>query len=316
MSENSISVDKTKYIKLAAIIALFGNAALAGSKIVVGLMSHSGAMIGDGIDSSTDVLVSIITLIIVRILTKPADKGHPWGHRRVESITTVFLSLIIFFAGAQLIYSSILNFIHGSHDATPTTAAVVVTIFSIVGNLALAYSQFKLGKLADSAIIKANAKNMASDVLISVGVLLGFIITALTGAAYADSILAIIIGGWIIRTAIGIFAEANLELMDGNKNIESYQVIVDSVNAVEGANTPHRARMRCVSGFWDISFDLKVDPSCSITEAHAIASNVEKELKQRLENIYDIMIHVEPSDDNSDEAYGLSEDDIISGDNK
>jgi len=316
MAVQSNITEKTRYIRIAAIIALVGNAVLAVSKIVVGILSSSGAMIGDGMDSSTDVLVSIITLIIVRIISKPADKRHPWGHRRVESITTAFLSFIIFFAGAQLIINSISNLVSGTHTATPTIAAIVVTIFSIVGNLLLAYSQFVLGKRADSAIIKANAKNMASDVLISVGVLIGFIINALTGIAHADSIIAMLIGGWIIKTAIGIFTDANIELMDGNKNLKSYHVIVDAVNSVEGACNPHRARMRCVSGFWDVSFDINVDPKYSISEAHAIASQVEKELKARLENVYDIMIHVEPSDDDSTEAFGLSEDDIINEDSE
>jgi len=311
-AQNSIE-NKAKYIRIAAIIAIVGNTAMAVSKIVVGVLSQSGAMIGDGIDSSTDVLVSIITLVIVRILLKPADKEHPWGHRRAETIATAFLSFIIFFAGAQLIISSASNLINNSHNATPTTAAIIVTIFSIIGNLLLAYSQYTLGKRADSTIIKSNAKNMASDVLISTGVLIGFGITALTGVAHADSIIAILIGGWIIRTAIGIFSETNLELMDGNNNMESYRVIVDAVNSVEGASNPHRARMRCISGFWDISFDINVSPECSLPEAHAIASKVEDEIKKRLEHIYDIMIHVEPIDDNSTEAFGLSEDEIING---
>ena len=122
--------------------------------------------------------------------------------------------------------------------------------------------------------------------------------------------MAILIGIWIIKTAIGIFVEANIELMDGNSDMESYRIIVDSVNAVEGAYSLHRARMRCIGGFWDISFDINVDPNCSVAEAHLIASNVENEIKNRLENVLDIMIHVEPLGDNSIEGFGLSESEI------
>jgi len=308
------SIDKkTKYIKLAALIALLGNVILASMKIAAGIFSQSNALVGAGIDSSTDVLISIITLVVVKILSKPADANHPWGHRKAETIATAFLSFIIFFAGAQLIINSLTDLIAGVETPLPPPIAIIVLIISVVGKILLAVSQYILGKRADSAMIKANAKNMASDVLISLGVLVGFAVAHLTGSGLADSIMAILIGFWIIKTAISIFADANLELMDGNSDMESYRIIVDSVNAVEGASTPHRARMRRIGGFWDISFDINVDPNCSVAEAHVIVSNVEKEIKQRLGNVMDIMIHVEPHGDNSAEGFGLSENEIKNG---
>ena len=273
-------------------------------------MSSSGALIGDGIDSSTDVLISIITLVIVRIISKPADKEHPWGHGRAETVATVLLSFIIFFAGVQLIISSASNLFSGVQHFEASVMSVVVTLSSIAGKILLAWSQYVFGKRAGSAMIKANAKNMASDVLISVGVLVGLIISAYTGSAYADTIITILIGAWIIKTAVGIFLEANLELMDGNNDMEPYRIIVRAVNSVDGAANPHHARIRRISGFWDIDFDIDVDPKCTVLEAHAIASKVENEIKQSLENVYDIMIHIEPSGDNALEAFGLSENDM------
>ena len=302
--------DKTRYIRIAAIIALIGNAILAAIKISAGVFSQSGALIGDGIDSSTDVIISVITLFVVKIASKPADAAHPWGHRRAETVATVFLSFIIFFAGAQLIIDSLTNLVSDAHSATPSVFAVAALIISIIGKILLAISQYLLGKRAGSAMIRANAKNMASDVLISCGVLAGFAIGYLTQSGHVDSIIAILIGAWIIKTAIGIFNDANLELMDGNSDTESYRIIIDAVNSVEGAYNPHRARMRCIAGFWDISFDINVNPWCSVLDAHRIASQVENEIKNRLGNVLDIMIHIEPSGDDTAEAFGLSEDDL------
>ncbi|MCL2253394.1 MAG: cation diffusion facilitator family transporter [Lachnospiraceae bacterium] len=302
--------DKTKYIRYAAIIALLGNAVLAGMKITAALSSQSDALLGDGIDSATDVLISIVTLFVVKILTKPADIEHPWGHRRAETIATTFLSFLIFFAGAQLIITSISSLISDIHTPMPSTFAIVVLIISIIGKILLALSQHLLGRYADSAMTKANAKNMAADVLISVGVLMGFGIAYLTGSGHADSIMAILIGAWIIKTAIGIFLESSLELMDGNNDLEPYRIIVCAVNAVEGATNPHRVRMRRISGFWDIDLDINVNPKISVLEAHIIASKVEDEIKLRLESVFDIMIHIEPCGDDTDEAYGLSEREI------
>ena len=302
--------EKTKYIRIAAITAIIGNTVLAILKIITGIFSNSGALIGDGIDSSTDVLISIITLVVVRIISKPADKEHPWGHGRAEAVSTVLLSFIIFFAGMQLIISSISNLISGERYFEPSVMAIIITLISIAGKIILAWSQYMLGKRAGSTMIRANAKNMASDVLISIGVLVGLIISTYTGSTYADTIIAILIGVWIIKTAIDIFLEANLELMDGNNDMEPYRIIVRAVNSVDGAANPHHARIRNISGFWDIDFDIDVDPKCTVLEAHTIASKVEKEIKRNLENVYDIMIHIEPSGDNAPEAFGLSEDDI------
>ena len=302
--------DKTKYIRIAAITAIAGNAVLAILKIMMGISSYSGALIGDGIDSSTDVLISIITLVVIRILSKPADAEHPWGHRRAETVATAFLSFTIFFAGAQLIISSFSNLIADIHTPAPSAFAVIALIVSIIGKVLLALNQYILGKRANSAMLKANAKNMAADVLISFGVLAGFAIAYLTGSGHADSVMAILIGAWIIKTAVGIFLETNLELMDGNSDIKQYRIIVESVNAVVGASNPHRARMRRIAGFWDIDLDINVNPKISVIEAHKIASKVELEIKKRLEDVFDIMIHIEPCGDDAVEVFGLSESDM------
>ena len=302
--------EKNKYIRVASIISVLGNTVLAVTKILAGILSNSGALLGDGIDSSTDILISIVTLAVVGVISKPADAEHPWGHRRAETVTTAFLSFVIFFAGAQLIYNTVINLISGGRVFEFSIAAFAATFLSIIGKILLAWSQYSLGKRAGSEMIKANAKNMTSDVLISLSVLAGLTISTLSRSSYADSVIAILIGAWVIKTAIGIFLEANLELMDGSTNTQPYYVILEAVNAVEGASNPHRARMRRIAGFWDISFDVDIDPNCTILEGHDIASRVENEIKRRLENVFDIMVHVEPRGDQSEEIFGLSEDDI------
>ena len=301
-----------KYIRSAAITAIVGNIILVILKIVVGIISKSGAMVGDGIDSSADVLIGVVTLVVVGIMTKPADVNHPWGHRRAEAMATVFLSFVIFFAGAQLIVASISNLFMGVRNVEHSTVAIIATIVSIIGKVLLALNQYILGKRADSAMIKANAKNMAGDILTSSSVLIGLVISEFMESAYADTIIAILIGAWIIKTSVSIFLEANLELMDGNENMKPYRVIVEAVEATEGASNPHHARIRRIGGFWDIDFDIGVDPNCSVLEAHSIATNVEAEIKNRLENVFDIMIHIEPCGDDSDETFGLSEEEMRS----
>jgi cation diffusion facilitator family transporter len=290
---------------------LTGNALLAALKIAVGIVSGSDALIGDGIDSLADVLIAVITLVLIKVIAMPADSGHPWGHGRAETVATALLSFIIFFAGAQLIFNSALNLAASREEAIPSGGAVIAALVSITGKVLLAWSQYIFGRKSDSALLKANAKNMAGDVLVSLSVLIGLGLSMLTGIGAVDSIAALLIGIWIIKTAVNIFIEANLELMDGGANAESYKIVFDAVKSVEGAASPHRARMRRIAGFWDIDIDIEVDPGLRVDEAHTIASRVENEIKSRLDNVYDIMIHIEPQGDSkAGEGYGLSEKDI------
>ena len=300
--------DKTKYIRAAAMIALAGNSALAALKICVGVFSGSGALTADGVDSSADVLISLITLFVARIISKPADTEHPWGHGRAETVATALLSFVLFFAGAQLIWSSVARMFSGVPQTVPSTEAMGAAVVSIAGKVLLAYSQYAFGKRAGSAMIKANAQNMAGDVFTSLGVLAGLAVSSVTGSGTADAVIASLIGACVIKSAINIFMEANLELMDGSAGTEQYRIVFDAVRSVEGAGNPHRARMRRIAGFWDIDVDIEVNPHITVDKAHAIACRVEHEIKARLENVYDIVVHVEPSGDSVEgESFGLSE---------
>ncbi|WP_010254140.1 cation diffusion facilitator family transporter [Treponema primitia] len=301
---------KTRLIKTAAWVALLGNAVLAVLKITAGIYAESLAVIGDGIDTSVDVLIAVMTLVVARVIAQPADASHPWGHGRAETVATAILSFVLFFAGAQLMLNSASNIIFGKRRDVPGSLALIVTIISIIGKIVLAWSQYLFGEKAGSPMLKANAKNMTGDVVISAGVLIGLFLSTLTGIGLIDSVAALLVGIWVIKAGVEIFVEANAELMDGGSGKEFYRAVFEAVHSVPGAGNPHRTRMRRIAGFWDIDIDIEVDPSLTIREAHAIASGVEKAIKGRVEGVYDIMVHVEPAGNREKESYGLQEDQI------
>ncbi|MCL2152251.1 MAG: cation transporter, partial [Oscillospiraceae bacterium] len=113
-------MSKTSSIRTAAIIAIIGNTVLAVLKIATGLYSNSKALLGDGIDSSTDVVIGIVALAVVGIISKPADIEHPFGHRKAETVATAFLSFVIFFAGTQLIINVVSDLINDVHTVVPS----------------------------------------------------------------------------------------------------------------------------------------------------------------------------------------------------
>jgi cation diffusion facilitator family transporter len=302
---------KARIIKTASITALAGNIILASLKIGTGLAAGSLAVLGDGIDSSIDVLIAAMTLVVSRIISRPADREHPWGHGRAETVATVLLSCVLFFAGAQLILNSGADLIFGEKREVPSAAALFITLVSIAGKLMLAWSQYLFGKKAASGMLRANAKNMAGDVILSVGVLIGVGLSQLLHIGVIDSAFAMLVGLWVMKSAVGIFIEVNMELMDGSSGAEPYRLVFDAVHSVEGAGNPHRTRMRRIAGLWDIDIDIEVAPDLTVSEAHAIATRVEGAIKNRVEGVYDIMVHVEPAvkdQGHGKEGYGLSEE--------
>jgi len=300
--------DKARLIKLGSLTALIGNTLLAAVKIGIGIYAGSLAVIGDGIDSSMDVLIAIMTLFVSRIISRPADADHPWGHGRAETVATTLLSCLLFFAGAQLIINSGREIIFGAEREVPSMPALIVTLVSIAGKLLLAWSQYMFGKKANSPMLIANAKNMSADVLLSAGVLAGLGLSVFFNIALIDSWAALLVGVWVFKSALGIFHEANTELMDGGSDKAFYQAVFDAVKSVEEAGNPHRVRMRRIAGLWDIDIDIEVPPNMKVIEAHWIAYKVETAIKKRIENVYDIMIHVEPAGNIENEGYGLSEE--------
>ena len=304
--------NRSSIIKIASITALIGNFILALLKILVGLQANSLAVLGDGIDSSMDVLISVMTLFVSAVIAKPADKDHPWGHGRAETVATALLSMILFFAGGQLILNAVQRLIAGETNEVPGGLALIATIISIIGKIILAWSQYLFGKKSGSAMLKANSKNMVGDVLTSVGVLIGLGFSMFFNSAAIEIVTAALVGLWVIKNAVSIFLEVNKELMDGASGDESYRQLFEAVRSVPEAGHPHRTRMRRIAGFWDIDLDIEVDPSLTIKEAHDIACKVENAVKSRIDGIFDIMVHVEPAGDNQAEGYGLAEEQLDS----
>jgi cation diffusion facilitator family transporter len=187
-----------------------------------------------------------------------------------------------------------------------------VTLASIIGKLFLAWTQASAGKKTGSSLLLANAKNMRNDVVISASVLVGLALSALLKKPIVDAIVALFVGVWVMKSALGIFSEANDEIMDGKADPALYRSIFDAVKAVPGAGNPHRARVRKLASLYDIDLDIEIDGRMMVREAHEIAQAVEREIKSRIEGVYDIVVHVEPSGQGEhEEQFGLNEKTLV-----
>jgi len=297
--------DRAALLKRASVIALVGNAILAGGKLAVGALSGSLAVVGDGLDSSADVIIAIVALFAARIADKPGDREHPYGHSRAETVATTVLAFIVFFAGSQLLVHTASALISGETAAVPSAYAMAITAVSIIGKLLLSWSQFYYGKKAGSSMLMANGKNMRSDVVISSSVLVGLGFTFVLRMPILDRVTALLVSLWIIKVAAGIFREANTELMDGTSGAGPYSEIFAAVSSVPGAGNPHRTRVRRLGSILVVDLDIEVDPDLPVKAAHAISLGVEKAIKRALPEVYDVIVHIEPRGNAEDERFGV-----------
>lgn len=302
-------ISRDKVLIRTSWISTVGNLILSISKIVVGLLSGSLAVISDGIDSVTDVIISVVMIFTARIMKRPPSQKYAYGYEKAESIATKILAMVIFYAGLQMLVSSIQSIFSSETKVLPGIIAIYVTVFSIIGKILLSLYQYKQGKKIKSSMLTANAVNMRNDVIISFGVLIGLVCTFVLNLPILDSVTGLVISLFILKSAFSIFMDSNVELMDGVKDVTVYDKIFEAVEKVPEACNAHRVRSRQIGNMYMISLDIEADGNITLNEAHNIAQAVEESIKCKVENVYDIVVHVEPKDiKHGEEKFGVDKD--------
>lgn len=298
--------DRIRIMKRASWYAILGNAVLSVLKIGAGVATGTLSVLGDGLDSLADVLVSGVSLVVAHLLEKKPTREYPFGFGRAEPMATMLVGLVIFYAGAQFGLGSI-RVLWSPPPFEPVSGlAVGVTLVSIAGKLALSRQQIWFGRRIRSGMLLANGKNMAADVWISVAVLAGLGLVHGLRAPRVDALVSLLISAMILRVAVGIFRQTHRDLMDGIHDTDIYEVIAEQASSVPGVGAPHRIRARRLGIRYLVYLDIEVDPDTTVREAHRIATEVEASIREGVEDVYDVMVHVEPEGNVEEETYGVS----------
>lgn len=298
---------KNNSVTFASLVAVGGNAVLAVSKILAGIFGSSLAVLGDGMDSSGDILISLMTVVAARVALQPPDIDHPYGHARADTVGSKILAFLVFFLGAQLSWTAVQNFFSGETPVLPATWTLFVVGASILGKLGLSVYLRRMSKKTGSFMLEANARNMASDVVISVFVLGGTTAAVFTQISWIDPLTAFLVGFWVMKTGFGIFKETSLEVMDGLESTELYKVVFDCTGRIPGISNPHRARIRKFGPSYFLDLDIEVDAHLTVGKAHELATQLENEVKKAIPEMADVMIHIEPAGRGEhQESFGLT----------
>ena len=308
-ADSDMSMGKQKTIEdqilAASYVSIIGNGVLSVAKIVTGIISGSFAVIGDGIDSASDVAVSVVMIAAAKIMGRKPNKKYVYGYAKAESIATKILSMLIFFAGAEMFISALGHLFSHEERVMPGAVAVYVTVASIVCKLLLSVYQTRVGRRTGSSMLIANGVNMRNDMIISLSVLVGLFFSFILDLPMLDSVTALLVSCFIVRSSIKIFMDSNIELMDGVKDVSVYQKIFDAISKVDGISNPHRVRSRSIGGKYMITLDVEADGSMTLSEAHALANQIEQNIRGSIPEVYDIVVHIEPFGTHPEDVFGV-----------
>jgi cation diffusion facilitator family transporter len=271
------------------------NILLATIKFAVGIIGHSQAVVADAVHSLSDLVTDFIILIGVGYWNRPPDDTHPYGHRRIETLVSVTIGLLLATVGAGLIFKafkSIGN--HAGHNIL--WLAIVGPALSIIVKGILYKITLDEGRRIPSGAVVANAFHHRSDAISSIPVLISVLLATLHPAwIYFDSLGSVFISVFIFRDAYKILAPALLELQDGS-NPDEVPGIEQRVEGIKGVRSVHGTRIRTHGENMLLDIHVMVDPNISVKDGHSIAGRVKHDLMRHNDRIVDVVVHIEPSD--------------------
>ena len=282
------------------IIGALGNLLLAALKIVGGIIGRSTAMVADGIHSLSDLLTDVVVLFTHRIGQLPADENHPYGHGRAENIGATVVGAVIIVAGFGLAYES-WDIITSGAPKIPLIPAALAAVASIIINEVLFRYTRSVGEETSSPSLVANAWHHRSDAISSIAALIG-IGGAMSGYPIMDPIAAILVSIMILKVGYDIAFKGLRDLMDTALNETETRRIETMINNLPGVIETHSLRTRRVGGEVLMDVHILVDHEASVTEGHQIAENVRRELIRAIDNVEDVLVHVDTEDDETFET--------------
>jgi cation diffusion facilitator family transporter len=282
-------------INKVSTVGIVGNILLSGFKLFAGIFAHSGAMLSDAIHSLSDVFATLIAWIGVRLSRKVADKGHPYGHERLESVASLLLAVVLLITGLAIGYSGMGKIIGGSYEtlAVPGTLALIAAVVSIVVKESMFWYTMYYAKKLNSSAFRADAWHHRSDALSSIGSLVG-IGAARLGFPVMDPIASVVICLFILKVAYDIGKTALRQMTDCSCPDDVEGQLRQCILSEEGVLGIDSLRTRLFGDRIYVEVEIEADGNDTLSNTHAVAERVHSRIEHEFLNVKHIMVHVNP----------------------
>jgi len=270
------------------------NLLVAGAKLIYGLITGSVAMTADGFHSVFDGTSNVIGLLGMGIAGRPADHDHPYGHGKYETFASAVIAIMLLLAAWRVGSSAFERLMDPGTGPRVDSLSFIIMLGTLAVNIGVTTYERRVGHRLKSEILIADASHTGSDVLVSIGVIIGLAAVKL-GFPIADPIIGLVVAGAIVIAAIRVFKSANATLSD-QARIPTPD-ICDVVLAIDGVLGCHEVRTRGTSSEVYVDLHIQVNPGISVAEGHAVAETVEKAVCDGFSQVVDVIAHLEPLDD-------------------
>lgn len=283
----SDSTERDRQVRRIILIEGVANFLVLIGKLVVGISTGSLAVLGDAVHSLTDVMNNVIAWGVVKLSSQPADREHPYGHRKFETLAVFGLATLLAVLAVELALHAIRR---DEIVVVEDSWALGVMLCVLVVNVVIASWQRYWANRLQSEILLADANHTFADVLTTVVVIGGWQLSA-RGYPWLDTACALAVSALVMYLAFGLFKRALPTLVD--QFAVEPEILVRTVEDVAGVRKVTRMRSRWVGSRPAIDMVIAVDPTLPTTVSHDIANTIERLLEERFQ-ARDISIHIEP----------------------
>ena len=285
---------REKIVRKVTWVGLWVNLFLAAIKFTAGIYGRSQALIADAIHSLTDLTTDIAVIAGSHYWSRPPDENHPYGHRRLETLVTVFIGVVLIAAGIGIGWKAI-SALQEKHASPPGWIAVAAALASIVCKESIYRWTAMTGRRVKSAALAANAWHHRTDAFSSIPVLL-----AVAGArifpswSFLDHLGAVVVSIFILHASIKIIWPGLSELIDVGAPKETRKKIRDIALKNEGVLQVHDIRTRFISSSIQVDLHIVVEGLITVREGHDIADDVKARIMDKIPEVLDVIVHVDP----------------------
>ncbi len=276
------------------LLTMWVNLVLMLVKIIAGIIGNSYALIADGIESASDIVVSLITWVGFGLSLRPADENHPYGHGKIESLAGMFAGGALLIAALVIGVQSIREILTPHNGPEWFTLPVLLGV--VLTKEIFARRISKLSKRAHSCALEGDAWHHRSDAITSAAAAIGITIALVGGPPYAaaDDWAALVACAIIMFNGSRIISRSFHENIDGKSDVGIVEEIHRFAAEVEGIRRIEKCRVRKSGTFYFAEVHAQVDPDCSVKVGHEIAHDLKRRAISEMPRLNDMVIHIEP----------------------
>ena len=279
------------------LVSVFTNIFLAILKLICGVLYKSSALVADGIHSFSDLVTDFCAILGSHLAHRPADDEHPYGHGKLEYLTSMVIGLVILVLGFNIIYTSI-----DKKVVIPSIMVAFISMITVIVKYILSFYVIKKGKEHRNSILIASGIESRTDCLSSIVVLVSALLSQFSNVfpilKYADLVATIIVGIFIVKVGLNTLKEnMNMILGEQENDPEYLEQLSKTILKKQEISHIDELYLMKYGYYYQLQVTISMDANITLKKAHEIVDELEARIQKKYPKIQYINVHMEPDDE-------------------